>query len=597
MKRCGKIAAIMAQTSPSSRAFAAGPAAQSDRRSVWWALLAVLAGFVALQLWRPFYFLNDDNMSGLHPVVVTLSRQLWSGQTPFVVPQLFGGYDLLRDPAGLCFWNPFWLLLSPLALTRWNIALVDCYALLQLLLGAFCMAHLLIRVRQLFRPELSDARIAFLTFSYVFSIWMIVTTPNWITFQANQAALPLFFLGFWHPRRRTGIFLVVCAFFQSVVVGHPNSFVLSLFFLATWMAAQALLPQREATPGEGMPIARWQPVQRFAAGGAIAGVLLAPLLILALSGFFKMGRSNAEDAAFTSLLAMPGPVFFTSYFSGYFASFFGEFGLLFVPNGLSSAIVFTPATLWIFHSLNARRKLTPTEIAFGVTAAVVALCVIRPLWLTQIFSAIPMLRSTRIPFREVFAFLFFVHLWIALRPVGASRLIVQATTLIGILIYTVSLGLFRPPAFTPMPLDRQLILSGEANAYWAKVRAVAAPGRGLILPVIPAKIPVPDRAVVPWTLMNAYNYPALSGLHSRSGYVIRNMLGSRYAGTQPLGPIGCFYLKDLPRLRAADPNLRFLVLRSTDPVRIELWDGARHTPLPVPDLPRVSENRWDLIPR
>jgi hypothetical protein len=423
---------------------------------------------------------------------------------------------------------------------------------------------------------------------------MIVVTPNRITFLANQATLPLFFLGFWHPQRRAGIALIICAFLHSITVGHLNSFILCLLFLTLWQITQAT--SRKGEQENKNSSTRWEPLHRFLAGGVVSGVILSPLLLSALSGFFSMNRNVGAPPEFSRLLAMPAPVFFTSFFSGCFASFFGEFGLLFIPTGLSSAIALAPAAYWVFHSLGARRKPTPTEIACVVTAAFVALCVVRPDWVAQFFSRIPLLRSTRMPFREVFAFLFFIHLWIALRPVTVSPLLLHATTLAGLLFYLGSLALFRPPAITPMPLDRMLLISGKADRYWAEVR-VLTQGNGLLLPVIFGKIPVADRSLVPWSLMNAYNYPALSGIPSRSGYIIRDMIGARYAGTEPLGPIGCFYQRDIALLRRADPQLRFIVLRSLEPVRIELWDGSRRVPLPVPPLPRVSANRWDLIPR
>ena len=565
-------------------------------RAVAWALWATLTGFCALQLWRPLYFLNDDNLSGFYPVAVEAARRLWSGQTPFLVPQLFGGYDLLRDPAGLCLWNPFWLLLSPLALSSWRVAFVDCYAALLLLLGAFAMAHLLVRVREKYRPELTDARIAFLSFSYVFSIWMIVTTPNWITFLANQAALPVVFLGIFHPRRRAGIALVACAVLLSVLCGHLSSFILCLLFVGVWLGVAGICGHDE----------RGESWKRVFAGAALAGVLAFPLLVPALQGFFATTRSGGgattgaavagSKQAFDALFAMPFPVLVASYFCGMFAAFVGKFGLLFLPDGISSAVVLAPAAYWIFHSVGARRKLGSTEWACVATVAFVALCLVRPPWLSSVFAHVPLLRSTRMPFREVFALLFFVHLFIALRPVALSRIGVVATTSVGILFFVVSLAPFRPPAFTPMPLDRRLVLSGEADKYWAEVRKIV-PAQTRSVPVIASDFYVPDRVDVPWSLMNGYNYAALSGLNSQSGYVIRGMGGERLHGITPLKPIGVFLEGDIPALRRADPKLSFFVLRSRHPVRIEWWHGAEKTPLPVPLLPRVKQNRWDLEPQ
>ena len=570
--------------------------AQSRLRAVKWSLLATLCGFFVLQLWRPFYFLNDDNMSGWYPSVLDMSRRLWSGQSPLFIPQIHGGYQVLNDPGGLSVLNPFLLVVSPLALTPWHIALTDTYVFLHLMLCAYAMAQLLVLVRERFSPDLTDARVAFLTFSYTFSIWMIVTAPNWLNFIANQAALPILFLGLFRQRRRTGITLVACAVLHSMLSGHLNSFILSILFVLLWLGVDSAVRKEDRAEN-------WL---RLLSGAAVAGLIVLPVLIPALRGFLGMSRSaggagaatgdtSGGKHAFDALLAMPLPVFLASYFVGLFASLFGKFGLLALPNGISSAIVCTPASYWVFHSLRARRKLQSAEIACLVTAAFIVLCVVRPPWLSTVFSLVPLLRSTRIPFREIFAFLFFIHLFIALRPVALPRIALLGTNAIGALFYTVSLVLFRPPAFTPMALDRMLLISGQAEPYWAKVRPMMPRGARMV-PVIPNNFQYIQRVEVPWTLMNAFNYPAASGIGSATGYVIRGMSGERLHGVRPLGPIGAFYERDVPQLRKADPKLCFFVLRSRNPVRIELWTPQGKRMLPVPTLPRVNgKDPWVIV--
>lgn len=600
--------AIMAQSPRGVTRNSLGFASQP--RAVWWAMAEALVGFVALQLWRPFYFLNDDNLCGWYPVAVETARRLWTGESPFYMPWLFGGYDFLREPGALCLWNPIWLVLSPLAITPWRTMFADAYAGINLLLCAFAMSHLLVRVRELRRPEMTDGQIAFLAFSYTFALWMVVVTPAWISFLSNQAALPVIFLGLLHPHRAKGIGVVCGGVLLCVMAGHLNSTVFSFIFISIWLVTFALGQRRDPDS----PSAR-EGILRWCAGGALALLLISPLLVLALQGFGGTTRSEGKNILYMSLLAMPAPVFAASYFLGMFAAFFGSFGLLFIPNGLSSAIVLSPASYWIFHSWRARAKINAIERACLLTAALVALCVIRPDWLSTLFLQIPLLRSTRVPFREIFIFTFFVHFFIALRPVSLSPMGVRLSTATGVLCCLISLALFRPPAFTPMPLDRQLILSGEADKYWAKVRKITQGKRavpiveGIVGPYsAPGATPeerrklvrgtrVKDRALTPWSLMNAYNYPALSGIRSQSAYVISGMHGSVLHGVTAESPIGLFFLRDVPKLRKSDPELCFFVLRSTNPVRIEWWDGDKRIPLPVPPLPRVSEDRWDLIPR
>jgi hypothetical protein len=260
-----------------------------------------------------------------------------------------------------------------------------------------------------------------------------------------------------------------------------------------------------------------------------------------------------------------------------------------LPIGLSSAIVFAPAAWCVFESRGLHRKATPLEISCLLTAAFVALLVIRPVWLAYALSHMPLLRSTRFPVREVFLFLFFVHVWIALRPVTVSRRAQWTTKLVGVAIYLASLAPFRTAEVIPLPLERYLLRSGEGEAYWRRVRA--------LLPADASFVPMYDTRMsgktglwkIPWMLLGAGNYPALVEVKSESGYVVPGMKGSDLHGAKPREAFGIFSTGDIARLQAGDPNLRFLVITSVSPVRIELRDGKRRIPLTVPPLPPISE--------
>jgi hypothetical protein len=69
-------------------------------------LVLAFAGALLLQLWRPFFFLTCDTLSGTLPVSTEAYRRLWEGRSPFYNPYLFGGFNLLDDLGSFTLWSP-----------------------------------------------------------------------------------------------------------------------------------------------------------------------------------------------------------------------------------------------------------------------------------------------------------------------------------------------------------------------------------------------------------------------------------------------------------------------------------------------------------
>ena len=85
--------------------------------------------FAVLELWRPLFFLTDDNLDGGYPFFTEIGHHLLNGQSPFISDHLFGGhYDLLRDPTYFA-WHPIYLLVSLLAGTPLHLGIIDAAAL------------------------------------------------------------------------------------------------------------------------------------------------------------------------------------------------------------------------------------------------------------------------------------------------------------------------------------------------------------------------------------------------------------------------------------------------------------------------------------
>ena len=114
------------------------------------ATLALLA-CVALQIWRPYFFLTDDNVVQWLPPMVEMARNLHAGKPVFVSASLFGGnYDWSSDATIFPFLNPLLPLLSPLARTPFYFALIDIITTLEFMViaVAFAAAVLWLRRRQ-----------------------------------------------------------------------------------------------------------------------------------------------------------------------------------------------------------------------------------------------------------------------------------------------------------------------------------------------------------------------------------------------------------------------------------------------------------------
>src|ERR1700729_183091 len=91
-----------------------------DQRSAWLAVLgknlgAVVVVLALLEIWRPCYFLTDDNLDSCLPLLTGIGRRMLQGESPFYSDYTFGGnYDLLRDPMTFA-WHPFYFLAALVA--------------------------------------------------------------------------------------------------------------------------------------------------------------------------------------------------------------------------------------------------------------------------------------------------------------------------------------------------------------------------------------------------------------------------------------------------------------------------------------------------
>lgn len=549
----------------------------------------------ALELWRPCFFLTDDNLSYWLPIVVALARRGWSGQSLVIEPHLFGGrLNLLHDPNSLFNWNPFTLLFSPLANSRYFYCIVDAMASVHLLVGASAFAFLLVCLRRWYDLPLSTNRIVFLSLSFTFSQYSLTVGASWVHFLANQAALPLLLLAMLHPQRSKGLALGAAGFLYTLSMGHLSPFLFTLLFFGVFALGWARA-QRS-----------FEPVLRFGAAFIIAVALFSPLLYQVAQGFGSSSRSEGLSVSQTMWASVQPLTLLASFFGGNFGALICIIASLQDSTGFqvyaSCAGGFSAFSTWgarkkVALSLANSRGATSalkTSLALQDAAVgmmlLVALFVMRPLWLEQILHALPLFRSLRWPFREIFVLLFWVHLWLALRPIQTTPRATFALNCLGVSVWAMSLGTVTVWSFSPMRVDRNLVMSGGARAYWQHLAARFGPQDQFIVIADP-KDSRREFKLMPFSLLGAYNYPALFGVRCASGYTVMGLADLELGGRRPNHRSGTFSRADGAALLARYPHLKALELVSLQPLRIDFRDGQKREHLVLPPLDGNWPNR------
>ena len=267
-------------------------------------LLASALIFAALQIWRPYFFLTDDNLDGDFPFFVEMGKNLLSGHSPLFSQHLFGGgYDYLRDPANFK-WHPLYLLVSLLAGTPFCNAIIDVDAFAMLMLATAGFVLLATHLRREKIIATSDGWIMFYALSYTYSMIALTTGASWLAFLGNHSALPWLTLGILQTKWTRGVGLVALFSMHQILGGHlaptmSNSIFLSLFALGISISRRSLLP-----------LGIWL------LGYVVAVVAISPLLVPMLGGFFTSMRAQGVTLEDMQANNIPAYQFVTSIFAG-----------------------------------------------------------------------------------------------------------------------------------------------------------------------------------------------------------------------------------------------------------------------------------------
>jgi hypothetical protein len=521
--------------------------------------------FILLQLWRPCYFLTDDNLAANFPIYTEMGREMKAGQTPFTSGYIFGGgYNYLRD-LGATQWHPFTLVPALLADTAARFWIVDCSALLFLILTTVGFTLLAHSLREELSLKIPEAYLAFYILSFVFSTYVLTVGASWINFLGNQSALPWLALGILDRKVRRGTMLVLFFTVHEFLVGYAP-LTLSGGLGLTLFAVGVACWRRS-----GLPLFSWY------VGNALAILLLSPLLYSVVDGFAHSFRIRGFLASELSKHSIPAATFPFSFFLGNWsepvAIWHGDASLASLTFPFVSSILACAAAWCLIPALFVPAPWRPLEKVCAVMAGIFILFIIRPEWLEAILYQLPLGKSMRWPFREGIFFLFFVHLFLILRFPERTPRWQPAVALFSLLMFIVPLPFVRVPTLNPLFLDRQLLFSGEAEQFWAGVKSRLRPGDE-IATIIDWPYWQAHSKDIPYTLLGTANFPELFQVRCASGYSPTAPTDQLPIDIYPGMWFGAYGTNQINQILADKPDLKLMRIESTQPLKITMSDGS-----------------------
>jgi hypothetical protein len=529
-----------------------------------WTLGASLLIFAALQAWRPCYFLTDDNLSGLWPVVIEIGRHLQAGQSPFVSDYLFGGhYNQLRD-ISCQTWHPLVLGLSLLADTPAQFWIMDILALILLLLATAGFTVLAWRLRKEFSLPIPDAYLIFYTLSFVFSTFILTVGPGWIEFLASQSCLPWLTLGILDTRPLRGSLLIAVFTIHELLLGYLGLLV-SISLCLSILALLVAVARRSICP-----------VFCWAAGSLLGILLLSPLLLATFDGFAHTSRVHGMTLDLLTVFSIPPATFLSSFFLGNWAELIarglGDKYLVTMQFPYLPMILACPAAWCLWPALFTPGRWRYLEkICLGLALFLVVL-IIRPYDVAVVMQHLPVFRSLRWPFREGLLFLFFIHVFLVVRFRVSEPRWQFAATAIGLLLFLLPLPFIRVPSLNPLKADRQLLFSGRVQQFWRNVKTKLQPG-DQIATVVDVQYWVMHGTDMPYSLMGTASFPAYLQLPCIAGYSVTAPIDQLPIKTVPYFWYGAFRPEQVNDLLAERPNIKLIRLESVDPLKITMSTG------------------------
>ena len=535
-------------------------------------LLLAFVGALLLQLWRPYFFLTCDTISGVLPVTTEAYRRLWEGRSPFYNEYLFGGFDMRADPGNFTLWNPLVLPFTFLARTRFYYVLPDIVGTLSLvaIAGAFCWSAL--RLRRVLDLPIPNALIVALSLSYAFTPYNFIVGASWLGFLNAQAAYPVILAGAFERDWRRALAIQAAGLLYAIFGGHMHLTMMLMIFAALTVVLAAIVQRRV------------RPILVWAGAGLVTLILILPLLWPAIVGFSQTSRSAGVSTAVQSADNIALPALSVAFLLGPLCQ--GLVGG--IPIDLSDptynlAIAFALVNLPLVGFLVWKRGWNALEIGLAALALLTMVFIARPHWLAEIFSSLPLLKSLRWPFREIAVLHFFTHalFLVAFRPLTRrpARTTVLAGCAGGMLAFAL-VFLCTAPTFWLFEPDRRLIISGEADRYWDALKENHGLDSGPRRFVVEAEPPVlmRYRSSVPFSLLGGFNFASLFRVHNVDGFSVTPPPNAQWLkkelGVESWFWGGVFSTRAVDRIVAAHPDIQRIVLTGMPMATWKIFNGA-----------------------
>ena len=540
------------------------------RSALWTAALLVL-----LEIWRPYYFLTDDNLSGGLPFLTAMGRHLHELRAPVSFDYLLGGhYPLLRDPTYFgC--HPWVLLCSLLADTPGRFAMLDLISIPEIFLGALGFAALAATLKEEFRLRVGEGRLLFYTLSFTFSTFVLTVGASWSPYLVNQAALPWLVLGLWRRDARASFALVALASLHQMAGGHLAGLIENTLAVGLFAVGVALYRRR------------WQPLMVLAAGQALSLLAVLPVLWPCLEGFGASARGAGRTSDWLGTNAMPAVLFPLSLFFGNFTKLLIHFAggaMEDLPFPKLPTLLACAASWCLIPALLGRGRWRFLESFCLGMIVFLAVMIVRPVFITEAMTHVPILRSMRWPFREILQFQLFLHLLLVLRSPAGSRYQQNLVAASSLGAFLLPLPFARPPALNELLIDRGLVLSGRADLYWATVKAHLQPG-DRIATVIGEDDFNRNWRKLSYVLAGTADFPELYRVPCISGYSTTMPRDQLPLGVAPVFWFGAFSRTQQAEIMRRDPHLQVVVVEQIDPLKISLVSGRAPPVQLVPARP------------
>jgi hypothetical protein len=214
---------------------------------------------------------------------------------------------------------------------------------------------------------------------------------------------------------------------------------------------------------------------------------------------------------------------------------------------------------------------------------VLAVLVIRPVVITEAMVHVPILRSMRWPFREILQLLFFLHLFLVLRPAAGSPAFQNRVAWISLILFVLPLFYSWPLSLNPLLADRQALFSGQGDRFWSEVKLRLSPG-DQIATVIDPDVWLHSLNEMPYSLTGTADFPAYFRVPAISGYSQTPPLDQLSIPIKPYYWFGAYAPDQVAALTQGHPEIRILTVTNTHPLALELSAPAGGPPIDLTPL-------------